>query len=456
MSFEQLENVDPLATNLLKLFGFLDHKDMWYDLCLGTIRDEEPDWVRELASKRRFQEVLTRLHNLSFVEVKLGQNGEEPTYEIHPAIHEFARSRARGEEVEELVRCAVSLVAARVPRSNAQGFIKTIHRLEPHAEQCLIHMKQGRTGCHIDLVELEKFGSLFRHLGRYDEATRLYEGILHMLRAEDQPDEATIELTAGIENNLGLIYHARQKYDVALQLYQNSCERLSEMPVEDEKASQITAYNAGRSFMMLGKLDKALREFNQAEQYFSRVLQESPMSDCRDGQWYIYFRIINDIGEIHLRQKNVDLAEQCFRTSFDGFKRCFYELHPVTFTVRLNMGRVCMEQSRYVTAKKIFDFIVDTYTGWWGRRHSETMRAVAELADSYMRHGEAKQLMGDGGERELSVATELYSEVFKYHQEVRGTNSGTAFLMSQKLERLQSLSYSTSGDKYGEYYSMNS
>ena len=66
-----------------------------------------------------------------------------------------------------------------------QEFPKLAHRLEPHAEQCKIHMEQDRSGRDLDLLELEKFGNLFRLVGRHKEASRLYGKILNVLRGDE-------------------------------------------------------------------------------------------------------------------------------------------------------------------------------------------------------------------------------------------------------------------------------
>jgi hypothetical protein len=167
----------------------------------------------------------------------------------------------------------------------------------------------------------------------------------------------------------------------------------------------------------------------------------------------IYFRILNDVGEIYLRKNDVEQAEQNFRMAFDGHKKYLHEMHPPTFAVRLNIGRVCVERSRFATANKIFEYIIATYTEWWGRRHSETIRALTELAESHTRHAEQKRLMGDGGGWELAMAADLWAEILSFHHEVSGPNSDAASFARSKLQQVQLLRSVTPGDPYSMYYS---
>lgn len=446
VSFEELEHTDPLATKLLMLFGFLDHRDMWYDLCRNATDSEYPNWLRQLADQKHFRQCCHQMHKLSFLEAKL-DSGKECIYEIHPAIHEFSRWKAVSNQ-EDYVKYAVSLVAAKVPRSIDKDFLKIAQRLEPHADQCKIHMEQGRGGRGVDLLELEKFGNLFRLVGRYEEASQLYEGILHILSREE-PSPSTIELMGNIENNLGLVHHARRKYDLALQAFNRSSQRRVQLLSQDEDALMSTLYNRGRSLMMLAELGKAQQCLQKAANYFSRATADINNSLEKDGKLRFYFRILNDLGEIYLRNNNLNQAEQIFKEAFDGQKEYLHESHPATFAVRLNIGRVCVERRRFASARKIFEYIIATYTEWWGRRHSETMRAVDELANSYMQHGRLKRLMGDLGDLELKMAADLWAETLSFYEETYGTDSDIANSATKKLQLLNSIEE----DPYKLYYS---
>lgn len=450
ISFEELDRFNPLATKLLTLFAFLDHRDMWYDLCLAATDedadgDDYPDWLLQIMSEGNFHDYYLPMRNLSFVEAKPGSD-HEYTYELHPAIHDYARWRVRDSE-EEYIRCAISLVAAKVPRSTDEDFLEIAKRLEPHADQCKIYMEQDRAGPSLDLVELEKFANLFRQLGRYEEASHLCDGILDILRNEDQPDQSTFHMIAGIENNLGLVYHSQRKYDLALQAFNSSYNRQLQLHTPDQDAAMSTIYNKGRSLLMLGNLDDALQLLHHARQHFTPAA--SPfLTTTTDENHRLTNRILNDIGEIHLRKNDIDQAEQYFTAAFDSQKQIM-PLHPSTFAIRLNMGRICLERLRFETANKIFTFIISTYTEWWGRGHFETMRAIAELADSYLRYGETLRLMNGSGDAELSMAGELWRELLGFYEEMYGKGSDVAALAREKLMRVR---MDCVEDMYSEYY----
>lgn len=462
LSFGELEQSNDVAAKLLMLFGFLDHRDLWLDLCLNATDDSLPDWLRGITSSTQFLSYYTSMRNLSFVESKPYRRQGGQVYEIHPAVHEFARWKAKEHE-EEFVKAAMHLVAARVPRSTDKDFVDTVQRLGPHAEQCMIYMKQGRCGSSLDLLELEQFGNLFRHLGRYDEATELYEGICNIVRSEETPDEFTVEMMIGIENNLGLIYHAQRKYNLALAAYDHSLSRRCSLETQDIEALEMTRYNKGRAWLMLGNLEMALQNLLAAASHFSIPTQLRAPSTSRNlgnltreddnEARKIYFRILNDVGEVYLRKGDVEQAEHSFAAAFEGHKKHLHEMHPATFAVRLNMGRACVERCRFSAANKIFEYTIATYTDWWGRRHSETMRAVGELAESHLRHAEMKRLMGDRGDWELNMAEELWSEILSFQEDIFGPGSDAAAFARSKVQQVQVLRSVDQEDPYRVYYS---
>ncbi|KAL2671539.1 hypothetical protein Neosp_014129 [[Neocosmospora] mangrovei] len=104
LSFEELEKTNPTAAKLLMLFGYLDHRDLWADLFLNATDDDLPAWLREIGSTKCFYGYYASMRNLSFVETKLQGRKQDQGYEIHPAIHEFARRKAKENENEEEYR----------------------------------------------------------------------------------------------------------------------------------------------------------------------------------------------------------------------------------------------------------------------------------------------------------------------------------------------------------------
>lgn len=451
LSFEELRKTSPMSANLLLMFSFLDHRDMWYELCLGMADESSPQWLQHLSAHKRPRDYIAPLHDLSFIEAK-PHDQLGCIYEIHPAVHEFARWKTGDDEVEYLTT-AITLVAARVPRSTDHDFIAITQRLEPHVSQCMLYIQQDRTGDRLDLVELEKFGNLFRHVGRYDEAFQLYRVVLQYLRT-DEPSQFNLEMMANIENNIGLVHHAKREYEKALQAYERSSHlRRQCFPSPNQDTLVSTFYNEGRSLLVLSKLEDAQLKLSAAADYFYQAMNdESRPRGEREQLMHPYQRILNDLGETHLRIGELEKAEQVLHKAFRGHLEAGREQHPTAFAIRLNMGRVCAERNFFASSRRIFEHIIATYTEWWGRRHPETVRALNELAESYMRHGKLKREMGDGSEDELKRSSECFTETLLFYEETFGKEAAIVGLIRSKLEELAWLRSSIAKSPYEIYY----
>lgn len=159
-------NINPLATRPLTLFAFLDPRDTWYDLIEDIGDNEHPFRIRESAGKYHFRNCAVILCNRSSVEAKLNGHNE-CIYESHPAIHRFARWKGEIKETT-YVRCALSMVADKVPRVTDHKVLQTAQRPEPHADGGYRKQPRAHSSCQ---VALRPRNTSFRRVKRMDAET---------------------------------------------------------------------------------------------------------------------------------------------------------------------------------------------------------------------------------------------------------------------------------------------
>ncbi|KAG2005304.1 hypothetical protein GB937_008847 [Aspergillus fischeri] len=434
LSFEELEMTDPMAAKILTLFGFLHHRDLWYDLCLGASDDKYyPAWLRELAvQKRQFREFYPLLADLSFIELRCSANGRQ-LWETHPAIQVVARQRAISNGQEQLyIRCAISLVVSHIPRSYEEGFWETMRRLEPHADLCWSYITQGKWGPGTNLTELESLARLFRHVGRYERAALIYRMIengvnsLPQIRTVD-----TNEFLADVLTNLGLVYTAQQKFELALRAFEESLALKRGMggPTPDESMSIM--YNKAVVFMMTERLEEAERLLRDAAAHFAPPETEHIL--MRKERNHLYIRILKDIGEVLLRKGSVEAAMDLFRNVFDSQRDGLGDFHPTLVSLKLNLGRAHTKLGQFTAARTLLAEVIAIYTEWWGRRHPETMRAIDELAWALMEEGRHKQGDNIPAMSEMRKAGELWEEVLSFYKGIYGDGSDMAGRIKSNL-----------------------
>ncbi|RHZ45995.1 uncharacterized protein CDV56_103477 [Aspergillus thermomutatus] len=421
---------------LSRSIGFLYHQDLWYDLCFSAVDDTYPTWLQDLARGRKsFRDYYPLLADLSFIELTISTKGHR-IWETHPAIQVAARQRATADE-QEYIRCAISLVASRVPRSYEESSWETMRRLEPHVELCWSYIKQGRWGPNTNLTELESLGRVFRHVGRYREASLIYRMIESGLSSQTLTHD-NAEFLANVLTNLGLVYTRQREFGPALRAFRRSSDLMSALGMLTPDASMSITYNKAVVFMMTERLDEAEALLRQAAAHFSRhpTDQHMPMSD----DWKrLYIRILNDFGEVSLQKGSVAAAVDLFHHVYDSQKDWLGDFHPTILSVKLNLGRALTKLHRCTEAQALLTEVIAVYTEWWGRRHPETMRAIDELALAFMEDVQGKQAANKLASSEMQRAEELWKEVLTFYRSIYGDSSDATGRIKSNLQYLCSL-----------------
>ncbi|KAI2920847.1 hypothetical protein CBS147343_2536 [Aspergillus niger] len=436
LSFEELESVDPTAAKVLTLFSFLHNRDVWYDICLDATEHIYPQWLQKLAkSKTPFRRFYPLLADLSFIEMKISSKGDR-SWEIHPAIQVIARQRAKASE-KEYISWAISLVAAKVPRSFEINAWETMRRLVPHVELCWSYITGGKWGPNTNLTELEKLGHVFRSFGKYVEASLIYRMIVHGLSIQDSTPDNN-EFLADVITNLGLVYTSQRKLKPALDAFDRSFQLMSEHNILTPNASMSILYNKAVVYMMIDRLDEAEMLLRNAAAHFS---EDSLKAHALMGKEKsnLYLRILNDIGEVLLRKDSASESLKVFQCICSSYKDWQDDHHPARMSVKLNMGRALTRLGRYAEARELLDNVISVYTEWWGRRHPETMRVIDELAWSFMEEIQNKRTNGENWDSLTGKAEELWNEALIFYRNFHGDGSDVVRLIGRNMETLYSL-----------------
>ncbi|PSN58549.1 hypothetical protein BS50DRAFT_538593 [Corynespora cassiicola Philippines] len=133
MSYEQARRQSEEAACLLKLWGFLDSGEMWYELvAAGSGLAEEmevPGWLAKMAGDElEFGEAAGLLLRYSLVEAVKDRD----SYSMHSVLHRWCGQLAEGEERHELCRTAAGLVACSVPSESEADFWEKRKRILSH------------------------------------------------------------------------------------------------------------------------------------------------------------------------------------------------------------------------------------------------------------------------------------------------------------------------------------
>jgi len=136
ISFKAIEARNEKAANLLRLWAFIDNKDLWHGLLQMAADSGEhwPGWLREMASSEvAFLDAARLLLRYSMIGA---QESVQGSYVMHPVVHRWVSHIQDGVEKRGFLRLAVMVVGWSVPSSTSTDYWVLQRRLLPHAERC--------------------------------------------------------------------------------------------------------------------------------------------------------------------------------------------------------------------------------------------------------------------------------------------------------------------------------
>ncbi|PGH05122.1 hypothetical protein AJ79_06870 [Helicocarpus griseus UAMH5409] len=250
-----------------------------------------------------------------------------------------------------------------------------------------------------------------------------------------KPTVPAIEFLADVYTNLGLVYIAQHKPDVALRALEQSLSLRKKINTLTPDVSMSITYNKAIAYLMTGRLDEADANLRRAAAYFARNKTDDD-GLLKNQRKRLYIRILNDMGEVLLRKDSVAEAIDIFKHILSSMREELGEPHPTIVSIKLNLGRAYTKLGQFDTARSLLDDVIGIYTEWRGRHHPDTMRAIDELASTFMEEGEQKKAAGLFSEMEMQRAAELWNEVVAFYKSVYGDESDMVLRIRTNLRYL--------------------
>jgi tetratricopeptide (TPR) repeat protein len=437
LCFEELESRDASAGRLLTLFGFLDHRNLSYDLVSKAESLSLPRWLLAMGTdKNAFDGAIEALVDLSFVQLTNDTN-QGNVYSIHPAVHAFSRLRTGGSK-EHYISWAISLVADNVPRSLDKDYWRKAQALGPHADQCMTYIRTGR----FHPQDLERIGALFRLLGRYDEASTLYNVVLRCLSPHRN---AFLETIAQVLNDLGLVYYGQHNFELAVKTFHDSIGVYLQLPEQLQTASADTIMciilNHGNACRMMRDLKAAETAFNQVYEYFDSR-KRTDAGQFPSWVEVIVLQVVNALGELRLERKDTRNAMSMFRRALSIQGEHLESTHPIILSIKTNLGRAYTDLGNYSEACEILQDLMMKYKEQFGANHEAVITAADELARASMGHGQSMMESSNSesmGIEALKEAEQLWMDNLAYYGEKYGAESEDALRTKANIALLQSV-----------------
>jgi tetratricopeptide (TPR) repeat protein len=265
ISFDYVEQQNPLSANLLRLWAYFDNQDLWFEL-LRHGDSEDPEWIRELTlDELSFHDAVRVLSNHGLVEVATSSEEwiQSRGYSIHGCVHSWTIHALNREWDCDLARLAVKFVEAHVFEKEDVQLWLIQRRLLPHVGRCLYMFSNSLVVVDELVDECYSLGLLYADQGKLIEAEQMYQWALQGYEKAWGPEHTS---TLDTVNSLGNLYVDQGKLIEAEQMYQRALQGKEKAWGPEHTLTLDTVNNLGDLYVNQGKLI-------EAEQMYQRALR---------------------------------------------------------------------------------------------------------------------------------------------------------------------------------------
>ena len=297
ISYEQVRRQSEEAAGLLRLWGFFDCADLWYELVASANSLDQsievPDWLTRLIKSRlEFLEALQILSHYSLVEA----NVQTPGHSIHSVLHEWCYHLAEDSERRMLFRLAASIVVSeRVVR---------------------------------------KYGLLDqRLLSHRSRVARVADD--ERLEQSRWPDDLAVP--GSVFFRLGMLFEVGYRLKEAAKMYSRAASRYSWAfgPEDELTLNAITKFD--NICVRQGKLNEAEKMYERAISKFETALGPTHR---------LTLNAIHDLGDIYWEQNKLDEAKEMYQRALTRYEMTLGSEHLLTSGVRRRLVRVSRKQNK--------------------------------------------------------------------------------------------------------------
>jgi len=379
ISLKTVESRDKSAANLVRLWAFLDNRDLWHGL-LQVAADEtwSPAWLYEIArSEVRFLEAVRLLLRYSMIGVHESTHG---SYMMHPVLHRWTAHIQDGHGRRDFLQLATIVVGFTAPNDATRGYWILQRRLLPHVERCSWWIEE--TGewflSFIGMKALDAMhglGDLYSVQGRHADAEAMYDRALRGSEKALGPDHPSTLKTI---HNVGAVYHEQGQLVKAETMYERALRGKEKALGPDHPSTLDTIGNLGTVYFLRDQLSDAKAMYERALRGKEKALGPDHPSTLDT---------IDHLGTVYFEQGQLVEAETMYERALRGKERALGPDHPSTLDTIDNFGFIYYNRGQLDKAEAMSEQALRGKEKALGPDHLSTLNTVTNLATIYIRQG---------------------------------------------------------------------
>ena len=413
--FRRLEEKNGNAAKLLLLWGFLDNRDIWYELFTPVldckITSELPSWYTSCVNDYfNFTECTQLLTLYSFIDTNIGLS----SFSVHPVLHQWCY-QASEDEMAEMAWLAFVLVASSAPENTIANYTLVQRRLLPHCDRLfsLVRVTTAKAPFHVEKLSLHDachiIGILYMHQGKFTKAEDMYVRALAGYEKALGPKHTS---TLNTVNNLGRLYRDQGKLREAEDMLMRALTGFEKALGPEHFSTLLTLNNLGISYADQGKFTEAKDMFVRALAGHEKALGPEHTSTLR---------IVNNLGLIYSNQGEWREAEDIFVRALAGYEKDLGPEHTLTLNIVNSLGLLYSDQGKFTEAEDLYVRALAGYEKALGPEHSSTLLTVNNLGVLYRNQGK------------FTKAEDMYVRALAGHEKALGPEHSSTLLTVNNL-----------------------
>ena len=406
LSFQNIEQANPAATELLRCCAFLHPDAIPEELVIEGASYLSPVLQTIADNSMKFDEAISELLNYSLVR----RLAETRSLSMHRLVQAVLKDEMDQSSQKRWAEQIVQVVNHLFPFGEPTPWY-LCQRYSPHAILCSDYIRQWNLATFEAGHLLTNTASYLYDRAQYREAEPLFQQALSIREHALDPDHPDTGYTL---NNLAMLYRMQAKYEQAEALLQRALairEKVlgPEHPDTTHSLNNLSwiYYNQGKYEQAEPLMKRALAISEQVPEHpnFAASLNNLAWLYHAQGQYEqaeaLYLRTLavrekilgpehpetatslNNLAELYQTQHQFDRAEPLYKRAYTIVEQVLGPDHPIVATTLNNLARLYQSQGQYEQAEALMQRALAVREKMLGPEHPQTAISLYNLARLY-------------------------------------------------------------------------
>ena len=377
ISFDELVRKDAGAAKLLRLWGYLDNRELWFQLLQWEeCKIVAPSWLQDItASENSFLRTIGILLDYSLIE-----RNENGTYSMHAVVHDWIQASVNRNSDDCLMQIAAITLGQAIPPYGTEYYWHITRRLLPHIDRCSGYWHGDSelditvyTAAYLD--SLHCLGDLYFIHGWSVKAEAIHNQVL---AGRTQVNGSERIVTPETHHCLGRIYLEQGNLTEAEVMFDRALMGYEEIYGSDHQETLA-------SLVCLGNLYTKQGRFSEAKIIYDRAL--TGCNKTLGSEHTIAPDILSGLGSLYRLQGQFAEAEFMYKRALIGEEKIFGLENASTLDVVYNLAEIYLAWGQLTQAKAMSERALVGYEKIFDPEHESVLSVVHMLGNVFHRQG---------------------------------------------------------------------